>query len=104
MEKTKSITGIIIQNIGFLDYNHRYFFFFLQCVYLSFAFMHELQIDATKSRVVELIESTLQLTNFDLVASYLLRGENSVKVPATSRIQFDVIGPALSDAQVSLCL
>ncbi|TXG63641.1 hypothetical protein EZV62_010635 [Acer yangbiense] len=57
-------------------------------------------IDATKSRVVELIESTLQLSNLDLVASYVLRGEKSATMPATSRIQHDIIGPALLDARV----
>ncbi|KAK2648293.1 hypothetical protein Ddye_015782 [Dipteronia dyeriana] len=56
-------------------------------------------IDATKSRIVELIESTLQLSNLDLVASYVLRGEKSATVPATSRIQHDIIGPALLDAR-----
>ncbi|KAK1561189.1 hypothetical protein Q3G72_035297 [Acer saccharum] len=56
-------------------------------------------IDATKSRVVELIESTLQLSNLDLVASYVLRGEKSATMPATSRIQHDIIGPALLDAR-----
>ncbi|KAK0581509.1 hypothetical protein LWI29_014647 [Acer saccharum] len=56
-------------------------------------------IDATKSRVVELIESTLQLSNLDLVTSYVLRGEKSATMPATSRIQHDIIGPALLDAR-----
>ncbi|KAL5792944.1 hypothetical protein ACOSP7_001538 [Xanthoceras sorbifolium] len=56
-------------------------------------------IDATKARVVELIESTLQLSNLDLVASYVFRGEKSATMPATSRIQHDIIGPALLDAR-----
>jgi hypothetical protein len=61
----------------------------------------KLQIDATKSRVLELIESTLQLSNLDLVASYIFRGEKSDTMPATLKIQNDIIGPALTDAQVS---
>lgn len=63
----------------------------------------KLQIDATKSRVLELIESTLQLSNLDLVASSIFRGEKSATMPATSKIQNDIIGPALTDAQVSYC-
>ena len=61
----------------------------------------KLQIDATKSRVLELIESTLQLSNLDLVASYIFRGEKPATMPATIKIQNDIIGPALTDAQVS---
>ena len=61
----------------------------------------KLQIDATKCRVLELIESTLQLSNLDLVASYVFRGEKSATMPATLKIQNDIIGPALTDAQVS---
>ncbi|KAJ6998385.1 transmembrane GTPase FZO-like [Populus alba x Populus x berolinensis] len=56
-------------------------------------------IDATKSRVLELIESTLQLSNLDLVASYIFRGEKPATMPATIKIQNDIIGPALTDAQ-----
>lgn len=56
-------------------------------------------IDSTKSRVVELIESTLQLSNLDLVASHVFRGERSATVPTTSRFQNDILAPALLDAQ-----
>jgi hypothetical protein len=61
----------------------------------------KLQIDTTKSRVLELIEATLQLSNLDLVASYVFKGDKSGIMPATSRIQIDIIGPALLDAKVS---
>lgn len=61
----------------------------------------KLQIDTTKSRVLELLEATLQLSNLDLVTSYVFKGEKAGTMPATSRIQNDIIGPALSDAQVS---
>ena len=60
-----------------------------------------LQIDTTKSRILELIESTLQLSNLDLLASYALKGELSASLPATSRVQNDILSPALADAQVS---
>ncbi|KAH9729875.1 putative transmembrane GTPase FZO-like [Citrus sinensis] len=56
-------------------------------------------IDSTKSRVVKLIESTLQISNLDIVASYVFRGEKSAAMPSTSRIQHDIIGPALLDTQ-----
>lgn len=61
----------------------------------------KLQIDSTKARVVKLIESTLQISNLDIVASYVFRGEKSAAMPSTSRIQHDIIGPALLDTQVS---
>lgn len=61
----------------------------------------ELQIDNTKSRVIDLIQATLQLSNLDLVASYAFKGEKSTTLAPTSRIQNDVIGPALIDVQVS---
>lgn len=64
----------------------------------------KLQIDMTKSRILELIESTLQLSNLDLVASYILKGERSSTMPAATRIQNDILGPSLADAQVSYWL
>ncbi|XP_030552797.1 probable transmembrane GTPase FZO-like, chloroplastic isoform X4 [Rhodamnia argentea] len=55
-------------------------------------------VDTTKSRVVELTESSLQLSNLDLVAAYVFKGEKSATMPATSRVQNDILGPALLDA------
>ncbi|GLU03520.1 hypothetical protein SLE2022_207140 [Rubroshorea leprosula] len=57
------------------------------------------EIDSTRSNIVEVIESTLQLSNLDLVASYVFKGGNSAIMPATSRVQNDIIGPKLSDVQ-----
>ncbi|XVF21780.1 hypothetical protein REPUB_Repub12eG0119600 [Reevesia pubescens] len=56
-------------------------------------------INTTKSRILELIESTLQLSNLDIVASYLLKGGSSATLLATSRVQNDILGPTLADAQ-----
>ncbi|KAJ4843024.1 hypothetical protein Tsubulata_045568 [Turnera subulata] len=56
-------------------------------------------IDETRSRILELVESTLQLSNIDLVVSYIFKAEKSANMPATMRIQNDIIGPALSDVQ-----
>ncbi|XP_061358136.1 probable transmembrane GTPase FZO-like, chloroplastic isoform X2 [Gastrolobium bilobum] len=55
-------------------------------------------IETTKSRVVELVEATLQLSNLDIIASYVFKGEQYA-LPATSRIQNDIISPAVSAAQ-----
>lgn len=58
-----------------------------------------MQIDSTKGRVLELIESTLQLSNLDLALAYLFKPENSA-VSLTSRVQNDIVSPALVDTQV----
>ncbi|XP_038888742.1 probable transmembrane GTPase FZO-like, chloroplastic [Benincasa hispida] len=55
-------------------------------------------IDSTQSRVMKLVESTLQLSNFDIAAYYVLKGEKTTTLSATSKIQNDVISPALVDA------
>ncbi|XP_052211218.1 probable transmembrane GTPase FZO-like, chloroplastic isoform X2 [Diospyros lotus] len=55
-------------------------------------------IDSTQARIFKVIESTLQLSNLDLVASYAFK-EKSAPMPATSNVQNNIIGPALSDAQ-----
>ncbi|KAJ1405153.1 P-loop containing nucleoside triphosphate hydrolase [Sesbania bispinosa] len=55
-------------------------------------------IETTKSRVVELVEATMQLSNLDIIASYVFKGEKHA-MPATLRIQNDIIGPAVSAIQ-----
>lgn len=61
------------------------------------------QIESTKSRVVELVEATMKLSNLDTIASYAFKGEKHA-MPATSRVQNDIIGPAVSSVQVSFWL
>ena len=61
------------------------------------------QIESTKSRVVELVEATMQLSNLDIVASYVFKGDKQA-TPATSRIQNDIIDPSVSSVQVSFWL
>lgn len=61
------------------------------------------QIESTKSRVVELVEATMQLSNLDTIASYVFKGEKRT-MPATSRIQNDIIDPSVSSVQVSFWL
>ncbi|KAG7036365.1 putative transmembrane GTPase FZO-like, chloroplastic [Cucurbita argyrosperma subsp. argyrosperma] len=56
-------------------------------------------IDSTQSRIMKLVESTLQLSNFDIAAYYVLKGEKTTTPSAVSKIQNDIISPALSDAQ-----
>ncbi|KAI5395181.1 hypothetical protein KIW84_061688 [Lathyrus oleraceus] len=55
-------------------------------------------IESTKSRVVELVEATMQLSNLDTIASYVFKGEKRT-MPATSRIQNDIIDPSVSSVQ-----
>ncbi|CAN0892882.1 Probable transmembrane GTPase FZO-like, chloroplastic [Linum grandiflorum] len=54
-------------------------------------------IDATKIRVLDLIESTLQISNLDLVASYVFKEKS--EMPSSLKIQNEIMSPALSDAQ-----
>ncbi|KAJ8899434.1 hypothetical protein K2173_018408 [Erythroxylum novogranatense] len=56
-------------------------------------------IDATKSRVIELIKSTLQLSSVDVVSSYIFKGEKPTMMPGTLKIQNDVIGPGLLETK-----
>ncbi|KAK3019606.1 hypothetical protein RJ639_005025 [Escallonia herrerae] len=56
-------------------------------------------INTTQAYVVKLVGSTLQLSNLDLVTSYVFKGEKSDAMPAASSVRNDIIGPALSEAQ-----
>ncbi|KAI9080245.1 hypothetical protein K1719_037639 [Acacia pycnantha] len=55
-------------------------------------------IETTKSNIVELVDDSLQLSNLDIVASYVFKSKN-YSMPATSRIQNDMIVPAVATAQ-----
>ncbi|CAN1729172.1 Probable transmembrane GTPase FZO-like, chloroplastic, partial [Linum perenne] len=57
-------------------------------------------IDATKIRVLDLIESTLQISNLDLVGSYVFKEKSAM--PSSLKIQNEIMSPALSDAQMQL--
>ncbi len=71
MEKENFISGMLFRNLnhslmkkkGFKPSKK------LHCM--------KLQIDTTKSRVIELLEATLQLSNLDLVTSYVFKGEKA---------------------------
>ncbi|KAI3449630.1 hypothetical protein Pfo_006295 [Paulownia fortunei] len=56
-------------------------------------------IDNTQARAIKLAESTLQLSNLDLVTSYVLRGGKSAQMPVTSSLRNEIIDPAVSEAQ-----
>lgn len=60
-----------------------------------------MQIDSAKTRAIKLTESTLVISNIDIVTTYVFRGNRGALMPAASVIQNDIIGPALSEAQVS---
>lgn len=59
-----------------------------------------MQIDDTKTRALKLTESTLVISNLDIVTTYVFRGDRGALMPAASVIQNEIIGPALSEAQV----
>ncbi|GMH02685.1 hypothetical protein Nepgr_004524 [Nepenthes gracilis] len=56
-------------------------------------------VDTTEALVLKLVESTLQLSNLDLAASFVFKGKKSASMPATLSLQNDIIGPMLWDAQ-----
>ncbi|XP_076942044.1 putative transmembrane GTPase FZO-like, chloroplastic [Bidens hawaiensis] len=55
-------------------------------------------IDKTQAQIVDLIVSTLRLSNLDIVVSYVFRGNKS-PMPAVSSVRNDVLGPALLESQ-----
>ncbi|KAK3135648.1 hypothetical protein QOZ80_5BG0421680 [Eleusine coracana subsp. coracana] len=55
-------------------------------------------IERAKSRAVTLMESTLQLSNIDLIFTYAVKGEKGTSAKATSLVQNDILVPALDDA------
>lgn len=55
-------------------------------------------VESAKGRVLNLVESTLQLSNLDLALSLVFKGDKSASIPATQSVQNDIVGPALSDA------
>lgn len=63
--------------------------------------MFEMQIDKTQARIVDLIVSTLRLSNLDIVVSYVFRGGNKSPMPAAASVRNDVLSPAVSESQVS---
>ncbi|KAG5587117.1 hypothetical protein H5410_047551 [Solanum commersonii] len=66
---------------------------------LSLTLCTNMQINSAQARVVRLVESTLQLSNVDLVATYVFRGENSTQMPATISVQNDILGQAVLEGQ-----
>ncbi|KAL6564348.1 hypothetical protein OROMI_015798 [Orobanche minor] len=56
-------------------------------------------ISNTLARAIKLADSTLQLSNLDLVTSYVLKGDKSAQVPVTSILRNEIIDPAVSEAQ-----
>lgn len=56
-------------------------------------------IETAKARAIKLVESTLRLSNIDLIFTYAFKGEKSNPLPVTSTIQDEIINPALNDAQ-----
>jgi hypothetical protein len=63
-----------------------------------------LQIERAKGRAVTLMESTLQLSNIDLIFAYTIKGKTGSSMRATSFVQNDILSPTLDDAVVCLAL
>ncbi|XP_019188633.1 PREDICTED: probable transmembrane GTPase FZO-like, chloroplastic [Ipomoea nil] len=56
-------------------------------------------IDNTQARVFQLVDSTLRLSNLDLVAAYIFKGDKTSLMPATLTVRDDIIGPAAVEAE-----
>lgn len=70
--------------------------------FLCFVLWLLLQIDNARLQVVDLIGTTLRLSSLDLAVSYLFKGENSASIAATSKVQGEILAPALTNAKVSV--
>ncbi|XP_031500207.1 probable transmembrane GTPase FZO-like, chloroplastic [Nymphaea colorata] len=56
-------------------------------------------VGSAKARVVEVIKSTLQLSNVDVITTYIFRGRGSGSLLAVSNVEKEIIGTALCDAK-----
>ncbi|KAL5229956.1 hypothetical protein ABZP36_028732 [Zizania latifolia] len=57
-----------------------------------------LLIERAKGRAISLMESTLQLSNLDLIFTYTLTGGKGTPTKVTSFVQNDILSPSLDDA------
>lgn len=55
-------------------------------------------IERAKGRAVKLMESTLQLSNIDLIFTYTVKGKTGSSTRATSFVQNDILSPTFDDA------
>ncbi|XP_020086366.1 probable transmembrane GTPase FZO-like, chloroplastic isoform X3 [Ananas comosus] len=62
-------------------------------------YRNDSEIETAKLRAIKLMESTLQLSNIDLISTYAFKQEKTNSIPSTAAIQNEILGPALSDAQ-----
>ncbi|CAN6452867.1 unnamed protein product [Victoria cruziana] len=56
-------------------------------------------VGSAKARVVGVIKTTLQLSNFDVITTYIFKRQGSDSLPATSNVEKEIIGTALCDAK-----
>ncbi|CAA0159656.1 putative transmembrane GTPase FZO-like protein [Arabidopsis thaliana] len=56
-------------------------------------------INNARLQVVDLIGTTLRLSSLDLAISYVFKGEKSASVAATSKVQGEILAPALTNAK-----
>lgn len=60
-----------------------------------------MQINTAQARMIKIVESTLRLSNLNIVTSVIFKGESSAPMAVTSVVRNDIIDPALSEVQVS---
>lgn len=65
------------------------------------SYLVKIQIENTQARVFQLVDSTLRLSNLDLVAAYIFKGDKTSLMPATLTVRNEIIGPAALEAEVS---
>lgn len=79
---------------------HHFCFSHFLCFCLTSCLV-KIQIDTTQASVFQLVDSTLRLSNLDLVAAYVFKGDKTSQTPATVTVRNDIIGPAALEAEVS---
>lgn len=103
MEKAGSLVGINSIRYYLVESRRRK----LDCsnlAFLCFVLWLLSQIDNARLQVVDLIGTTLRLSSLDLAISYVFKGEKSASVAATSKVQGEILAPALTNAKVSVML
>ncbi|CAH9081216.1 unnamed protein product [Cuscuta europaea] len=56
-------------------------------------------VDSTQTRIVQLVGSTLRLSNLDLVTGYVFKRGKTAQMPVTVTVKNDIISPAALEAE-----
>uniref|UniRef100_A0A0D3G777 G domain-containing protein n=1 Tax=Oryza barthii TaxID=65489 RepID=A0A0D3G777_9ORYZ len=88
-----SLVGFLKMTISVLPYVLQFYYdIFPICNHKAYI------IARAKGRAISLMESTLQLSNIDLIFTYTLSGGKSTPTKVTSFFQNDILSPSLDDA------